>query len=41
VARRAMQAKVDVSVALVVLDFLISLTLVMGIGRLFGIEPGG
>lgn len=41
VARRAMQAAVDVSVALVLFDFLISLTLVMGIGRLFGIEPVG
>jgi hypothetical protein len=38
VARRTLNAGIDFSIGLVVLDFLVSLALVMLIGRLFGFE---
>ncbi len=40
IARRSLQVGIDVAIAMVVLDFLVSLAIVMLVGRLFGTSIG-
>ena len=41
IARRTLQVAMDVAIGLVALDFLVSLALVMVIGRIFGVQASG